>query len=931
MPNCRMTMRKPYKYLLSILFCCFIGNGMVIGQAYRKLRLNLQDATFSRLVAEIEKSTDLKVYFDSVAMKDLKVNIVTDNGTLPNILASVLKNTDFVYALDTGRIFITRSYPIQTSLPAGFFVKKSDRRDSLVVPLILSVHSPTENENIKSSPENKLFEFGVSTNKKVSGNAILSGYIRDVTTGEVLSGALLYVDTPSIKAVSDQYGYFSITLPKGRNTLHINSVGMKETKRELMMNEDGKLTIEMENYIANLKAVTVVTDKHSNVMSTQMGIDRVNIRTIKQVPTVLGESDILRVILTLPGVTSVGEASTGFNVRGGAADQNLILLNGATIYNPSHLFGFFSAFNADVIKGVELYKSAIPERYGGRLSSVLDVTTREGNNKKLNGSGGIGLLTSRLAFEGPLNKGKTTFVIGGRTTYSDWLLHQVPNNAYQNSSASFYDLNLNLTHTINPKNTLFLTGYLSHDSFRLNSDTLYTYGNKNLVVKWKHIFNNRFYGTISGGIDQYNYSINSDKYALRAYALQYEINQKHFRTEFTFNPNNQHNVNFGFQAIYYKIHPGTLLPNDVRSLVATDQVPAEQALESAFYIGDRFTITPDFSIDGGIRLSVFNYLGPHNVYQYIPGQPRTATSITDTVSYGSGKNIKSYFGPEIRLAMRYSLSDNASLKFSFNTLRQYIHTLSNNTTISPTDIWKLSDPNIAPQQGYQVSLGYYKNFPNNIETSVEVYYKQIYHYLDYKSGAELIMNKHIETEVINTKGVAYGAEFMIKKTEGKLNGWISYTYSKTKLQIDDPIAGENINNGSFYPASFDKPHNVNLIGNYRFSHRLSISLNTVYSTGRPITLPIAIFNLAGAQRVLYSDRNQYRIPDYFRADISINIEGNHKIKKLAHSSWSLGIYNMLARQNPYSVYFQQESGIIKGYQLSIFGTAIPFVTYNFKF
>jgi hypothetical protein len=478
---------------------------------------------------------------------------------------------------------------------------------------------------------------------------------------------------------------------------------------------------------------------------------------------------------------------------------------------------------------------------------------------------------------------------------------------------------------------LFLTGYLSHDSFRLNSDTLYKYGNKNLAVKWKHIFNNRFYGTISGGIDQYNYSISSDKYPLRAYSLNYDINQKHFRTEFTFNPNNQHNVNFGVQSIYYKIHPGALLPNDALSLVATDNVPAEQALESAFYIGDRFTITPDFSIDGGIRLSLFNYLGPHNVYQYIPGQPRMATSITDTISYGSGKNIKSYIGPEIRLAMRYSLSNNASLKFSYNTLRQYIHTLSNNTSISPTDIWKLSDPNIAPQKGYQVSVGFYKNFPNNIETSVEVYYKQIYHYLDYKSGAELIMNKHIETEVINTRGIAYGAEFMVKKTEGKLNGWISYTYSKTKLQIDDPIAGENINRGDFYPASFDKPHNVNLIGNYRFSHRISVSLNTVYSTGRPITLPIAIFNLAGAQRVLYSDRNQYRIPDYFRADISINIEGNHKIKKLAHSSWSLGIYNLMARQNPYSVYFQQESGIIKGYQLSIFGTAIPFVTYNFKF
>lgn len=698
-----------------------------------------------------------------------------------------------------------------------------------------------------------------------------------------------------------------------------------------MVYGNGKLTVEMEDFVANLKAVTVTTDKLSNIRSTQMGVDKVTIRTIKQVPAVLGESDILRVVLTLPGVTSVGEASTGFNVRGGAADQNLVLLNDATIYNPSHLFGFFSAFNTDVVKGVELYKSAIPERYGGRLSSVLDVTTRDGNSKKFAASGGLGLLTSRVTLEGPLDKGKTTFILGGRTTYSDWILKEIPNSAYQNSAASFYDLNLNITHNINPKNSIYLTGYISHDKFRLNSDTLYKYGNKNAIIKWKHIFNNHFFGVFSAGFDRYDYGISSDQYPLRAYKLAYDINQTHFRTEFTYNPNNIHSINFGLQTVYYKIHPGSFEPDAPQSLVAPDMVPAEQALESALYLGDRYNVTSDFSIDAGIRFSLFNYLGPQDVYAYTPGLPRTTGSVTDTLHFASGKNVKTYGGPEIRMAMRYSLSDKASVKFSFNTLRQYIHTLSNTTAISPTDIWKLSDQNIKPQQGYQLSLGYYRNFSNNIETSVEVYYKQVRHYPDYKSGAILVMNKHIETELINTSGQAYGAEFMIKKTEGKLNGWLSYTYSSTKLKMDDPIAGETINKGNYYPANFDKPHNVNFVGNYRFSHRVSISLNAVYSTGRPITLPIAIFNYAGAQRVLYSDRNQYRIPDYIRADISVNLDGNHKIKQLAHSSWSLGVYNLFARQNPYSVFFQQENGVIKGYQLSIFGTAIPFITYNFKF
>lgn len=918
-------------FYLCILSCCFLGSvNTALAQVEPRISVNVTDVPFVRFVEEIEKVSNYHFYFDPVEVDSLRITIKADKETLGNIMQQVLQNSGLQYSVDEeGKVYITKKYKIQTSLPPGFFDRKKNTKDTIAEPA--PVLPTAETDKLKASLEKKLFDIGQRTNAIGRGNAILSGYVRDTKNGEALSGALVYIDTPNSKAITDQFGYYSITLPKGRRILHINSVGMKDTKRQLMVFSDGKLNIELEDYVASLKAVTVTTERRSNVRSTQMGVDKVNIRTIKQVPTVLGESDILRVVLTLPGVTSVGEASTGFNVRGGAADQNLILLNDATIYNPSHLFGFFSAFNTDVVKGVELYKSAIPEKYGGRLSSVLDVSTRDGNSKKLSGTGGIGLLTSRLTLEGPLDKEKTTFILGGRTTYSDWLLKQIPNSAYANSSASFYDLNLNITHTINPKNTIYITGYFSHDNFKLDSDTLYKYGNQNAIIKWKHIFNNKFYGVVSAGLDRYDYSVNSDIFPLNAFKLAYDINQTHFRTEFNYNPNNKHSVNFGLHSIYYKIHPGSYQPTSAQSLVAPNEVPAEQALESALYIGDRYNITPDFSINAGIRYSLYSYLGAHDVYHYIAGSPRSTSSITDTAHFAAGKNIKTYSGPEIRIAMRYSLTGSSSVKLSFNTLRQYIHTLSNTTAISPTDIWKLSDPNIPPQEGYQVSFGYYKNFGENIETSIEVYYKHMDHYLDYKSGAALVMNKHIETDVINTKGEAYGAEFMIKKTEGKLNGWLSYTYSSTRLKMDDPIAGETINKGNYYPANFDKPHNVNFIGNYKFSHRLSLSLNAVYSTGRPITLPIAIFTQAGSQRVYYSDRNQYRIPDYIRTDLSVNIEGNHKIKKLAHSSWSIGVYNMFARQNPYSVYFAQENGLIKGYQLSIFGTAIPFITYNFKF
>jgi len=829
---------------------------------------------------------------------------------------------------------VIRRFRIETALPKDFFVRKKATNDSAAT-FVLNDNSEEEekqNEKVRSSLENKLFQVGDKSNTNRQGNATVAGYVRDMKTGEAIIGAAIYIDNPPIGVTTDQFGYYSFTLPRGRHSLKITSVGMKDTKRQVMLHSDGKLNIELQEFVASLKVVTVISEKNSNIRGMQMGVERMNIKTIKQVPVVFGEADVLRAVLSLPGVTSVGEASTGFNVRGGSADQNLILFNDATIYNPSHFFGFFSAFNPDVVKDVELYKSSIPEKYGGRLASVLDVTSRDGNKKKFSGSGGIGPLTARLTLEGPIVKDKTTYLVGGRTTYSDWLLKTLPNEDYKNSSASFYDANVRISHEINSKNNLYLTGYISNDQFKLNNDTVYRYRNKNANLKWKHNFNNKFYGIFTGGYDGYEYSVSSTNNPVNAYKLAFDINQTDLRIDFNYALNSNHTLSFGLNSIYYQSHPGSFTPLGDKSLVVPDHVQAEQGLESAVYLGDKWHISSRLSLDAGIRYSMFNYLGAHDVYSYVPGQPRTDGTIVDTTSYAKNKNIKTYQGPEYRVALRFSVSDNASIKASYNTLRQYIHLLSNTTTISPTDIWKLSDPNIKPQTGEQYSLGYYQNFKSNtIETSIEVYYKRIYNYLDYKSGASLIMNHHIETDVLATRGKAYGVEVMLKKLSGKLNGWISYTYSRTLLQQDDPLAGETINKGNYYPANFDKPHNLNFVGNFKINHRFSISLNVVYSTGRPITLPIAIYDLGGSQRVYYSDRNQYRIPDYFRTDLSMNIEGNHKIKKFKHSSWTIGVYNLTGRKNPYSIYFTEENGVINGYKLSIFGTAVPSITYNFKF
>ena len=921
-------MRHHRPYFLLVFLCFFFVRPRAAAQDTTLLSADFKGMNFEEFVHDIESRTDYHFFYEASELDSFSVNLQVKQVPFNELLRRLFLRSSFHFAIDSLHYVIVSKHALPTGLQAGFFSRKNLENDTLSVTDL--VEETPGKEKIKSSAENRLYEIGIKTNTIGNGKATLAGYVRDVKNGEPIIGASVYLDTLSIGVTTDQFGYYSLTLRRGRHTLHISSAGMKDTRRQVMLYSDGKLNIELADYVASLKAVTVVSEKNSNTKRIQMGVEKLNIKTIKQVATVFGETDILRVVLTLPGVTSVGEASTGFNVRGGSTDQNLILFNNATIYNPSHLFGFFSAFNPDVVKEVELYKSAIPEKYGGRLSSVLDVTTRDGNNKKWSGTGGIGPLTSKLTIEGPLAKDKTSFIMGGRTTYSDWLLNAVPN--YKNSRASFYDLDIHINHTINAKNSLYLTGYLSRDQFKLNSDTLYQYGNKNVNLKWKHIYNNKFYGVIEGGVDHYQYAVSSSQNPVNAYRLAFDINQTNFRADFSYSPNYKHSINFGLSSIYYKLDPGSLEPVGKQSLVVRNTVPREQGLESALYFGDKYSITPKLSVNIGLRYSMFNYMGPHDVYNYVSGLPRETATLKDTVGYPSGKFIKTYHGPEYRLAMRYSLSDNSSLKLSYNTLRQYIHMLSNTSAISPTDIWKLSDPYIRPQSGDQVSLGYYRNFRSNtIETSVEVYYKRMDHFLDYKSGAVLVLNHHIETDVINTKGQAYGAEFLIKKTTGKLNGWLSYTFSRTFLKQDDPLAGELINKGKYYPANFDKPHNVNFIGNYKLSHRYSFSLNVIYSTGRPITLPIAIFNYDGGQRVYYSDRNQYRIPSYFRTDLSMNIEGNHKIKKLTHNSWSFGVYNLTGRQNAYSVYFTEENGAIKGYKLSIFDTPVPFITYNFRF
>ena len=635
-----------------------------------------------------------------------------------------------------------------------------------------------------------------------------------------------------------------------------------------------------------------------------MGIERVRMEVINKIPSAFGEGDIIKAVLTLPGVKSVGEASSGFNVRGGSSDQNLILFNDGTIYNPTHLFGIFSAFNPDVVSEVELYKSSIPAEYGGRISSVLDVRSREGNANKIAGSMGIGLLTSHFHLEGPLVKGKTTFLVGGRTTYSNWMLKLLPQTSeYAGGHASFSDLNASITHKVNDANTLQAYFYWSRDGFDFSRDPAFRYANLNASVKWRSRLGSRLNLTTVAGYDQYGARLENSlgQNQKSGYSVDTQIRQGFVKANFRYTVTDAHDLSFGINTTYYNLQPGMMAPLYAgESLVKNWALDRQQALEPALFASDSWTVNQKLTLEAGLRLSGLLALNP----------------------------AKFYLTPEFRLSGKYSFRDNFSLKAGFNTMSQHIHLISNTSSISPIDTWQLSSDRIRPQQGWQAAAGLYWTVANGtVDLTLEGYYKRTAHQLDYKSGATTLMNEHLADDLVETYGKAYGVEFMAKKTSGKLTGWLSYSYSRTQLREMEDRGVATINGGAWYNAPHDKPHELKFTGNYKFTHRFSISANVDYATGRPVTLPIGTFEYGGGTRIAYSERNTYRIPDYFRLDLAINIEPGHYLRQFSHMSWTLGVYNVTARKNAYSVFFNGT----ESYMLSVFACPIPYINLNLKF
>ena len=776
----------------------------------------------------------------------------------------------------------------------------------------------------------------------------VSGYIKDAANGEGLIGVSVYVKETGTGAVTNNYGFYAVTVPSGNYNLIISYVGYARQIRPVDLTDRNiRLDLELRQEGKELQEVTVSTKREDdNVRNIEMSVNQIDVKTLKRIPALLGEVDVIRSIQLLPGVSTVGEGATGFNVRGGSIDQNLVLLDEAPVYNSSHLFGFFSVFNPDAVKDVKLIKGGIPANYGGRIASILDVRLKEGNAKKPELNGGIGLIFSRLSYERPLFKGKDnvargSFIVAARRSYADILAQPFLTGDLKGAKFYFYDLTAKANYRINDKNTVFLSGYLGRDVF--GSDFGFNWGSTTLSARWNHVFSNRLFLNTTAYYSNYDYSLNSD--------LKQKTPNDFFRTDsrivdYSIKPDfsfflGKNVITFGGQAIMHDFQPGTATAASAGS-VRSFGIANKHALESALYVGNEQQVTPKLQLQYGLRYSLFSYVGPGEAYAFatdvLVGQRR---EVITTVDYRGGQTIKTYGNWEPRFAAKFELDNSSSLKLSYNRLAQYIHLISNTTASTPLDIWTPSTNNIKPQLADQIAGGYFRNFGRStgtgseFEASVEVYYKQLQNQIDYIDGATLILNKYLEGDLLNGKGRAYGAEFYVKRNTGVVNGWISYTLAKTERQVN------GINNNDWYPTRFDKRHTLTSVllidppgRSAGSAGRWNFSATFTLASGTPATFPTNRFEYEGYVGQVISGRNNYRIPAYHRLDLAATLQGRRRPGKRKDDNWVFSVYNVYARKNAFSVYFQpnaDDSRLTQAIRYSVFATAIPSVTYNFKF
>ncbi|MFY0653355.1 MAG: TonB-dependent receptor [Cyclobacteriaceae bacterium] len=774
----------------------------------------------------------------------------------------------------------------------------------------------------------------------VEGQVTISGYIKDASNGEDLIGASVYIQQLENGTITNVYGFYSITLPTGEYDVEYRYVGFNTSTKKVNLVANQRIDLELESASVKLEEIVVEAKPESQIVDIQMSSEKLDMKTIQKMPTLLGEVDVLKSIQQLPGVSTVGDGASGFNVRGGGVGQNLVLLDEAPVFNSSHMLGFFSVFNPDAVKDINLIKGGIPSRFGGRLSSILDIRMKEGNSKEFDATGGIGTIFSRLSIEAPIVKDKASFIVAARRSYIDVLTKTFTNALDDGQQLYFYDFTMKANYNINPKNRVFVSGYFGRDKFMFDEQQGFHWGNSTLTVRWNHIFNDRLFANFTGFFSDYDYVLafgddEMDQFDWNSRIYTYDI-----KPEFTYFISPTNELSFGGEFLLYRFEPANAVgvSNGESRDISIDR---KYGSESSIYVENKQNLSSSLSIQYGLRASYFQYIGPGTYHIYDEQPAGTRRNVLETQKADNGELIQDYFNIEPRFSMNYQINNSSSIKASYNRMSQYIHLISNTTASNPLDIWTPSTNNIEPQIGHQVALGYFRNFgaDDKYEASAEVYYKKTKNQIDYIDGADILINEYLEGDLLSGKGRAYGLEVSVKKKVGKINGWVSYTLAKTELLVD------GINNSEWYPTRYDQRHNLKLTTFYDTDGRWSFSSTFTLVTGTPTTFPSSRLNIEGLPPIPYNPdgaRNNFRVPFYHRLDFSATLQGK-KIRKgkprKNESFWVFSLYNAYGRRNPFSIYFRQEDARraigetlkTEARQVSIIGSFIPSVSYNFKF
>jgi hypothetical protein len=903
------------KHILLLLLILSSIPGLVHAQTNPDSRFtaNFNQKSLSEILNGISFQTGKDFYYKSEWLPDSSYSFSFQNAPLDSALEVIFENIPLGFMA-----FDTYAYVIA---PQTWLV--GDFGDLVSLSQFSKINQDSD----------QMLVVGDSTLPLNNNRATITGTVFNTNNKETIEAARITVTALKTGAISDKDGRYRIELPPGNHQVQIIATGFDTLNQEIQVKGNGDWDIEMELLAFSLDAVVVeASASDQNVSSVQIGVSELKMDEIVKLPAFLGEVDVVRTLLTLPGVSNVGEGAGGFNVRGGNIDQNLIMQDGAPLLNSSHVLGFFSLFHSDIVNKITLFKGNIPAQYGGRLSSLLNVELKEGNFKKFKMKGGLGIISSRLMMEGPIVKDKTSLLIGARASYSDWVLRLVRDNDLRKSSVSFSDLNAKLTHRINQNHILSLSAYNSRDFFRYSDQFGYAWGTQLANFRWVHILSNQFSGTLSASAGRYQSSF-FDPEGVDAFELKNGMQYTKVKQNFIYTPGSRHQINMGGEWLFYQGIPESTGPYQGLGDVVQQEVSKGRAHELSIYINDEIDISPIFAISVGLRYTQWLNTGPEEVFSYAPDLPRETRNITGSTTYQPGELIKTYGGLEPRLSVRMNLDETSSIKLSYNRLRQYIHLISNTSASTPVDIWQVSNTHIPPQTADNFSIGYFKNFQQNRwETSIELYYKNIIDVVDFKDLPVLLLNRYLETELLTGKGRAYGMELSVKKNYGQVSGWMSYTFARTLRRVTGEFPQETINQGAWFPAPFDKPHTLNMVMTYQPNKRNTISANFTYSTGRPITIPLGDYTLGNTIIPHYSLRNQFRIPDYHRLDFSYTLDTYAIRKQRYQDSWTFSIYNLYFRKNAFSVFFKTDDRQRpQAFRLAVLGTAFPALTYNFRF